>query len=123
MWEILETSNNVLVSKSVSYLDMLALEKNARIVLTDSGGVPKESCFFRVPSVSLDKYAPWPELVDIGWNIVAEVSEDGILEAMNGFQPGDAPGATFGDGRACEKIVDAVGIQRASPITVRDSNG
>ena len=96
---------------AVSFLDMVALEKEAKLVMTDSGGVQKEAYFFNKPCVILRSETEWVELVDNGNAIVADADENRILEAYNvlvnktdySYPP------LFGDGKAalfiCEEIV------------------
>ena len=67
----------------VSYFDMNELLKNTRIVLTDSGGVQKESFFFAKPCVTLRDETEWVELVDKGFNRLAGAEKDKITNAYN----------------------------------------
>jgi UDP-N-acetylglucosamine 2-epimerase len=94
----------------VSYLDMVALEGNARAIFTDSGGVQKEAYFAGVPCVTLRDETEWTETLAGGWNRLAGVNEQAILnayEAMEGFQRVSSRNY-FGDGAAADKIVDVL---------------
>lgn len=100
-----EISSNILIIEPVSYLDMLILEKNTRVILTNSGGVQKEAFFFRVPCVTLREETEWVETVEIGWNVLVGCDSDRIFQAavealaeMDSVFP-------YGDGRAAERIV------------------
>jgi UDP-GlcNAc3NAcA epimerase len=98
-------TSHLRVLEPVSYLEMLNLEKNARLVLTDSGGVQKEAFFFSVPCVTLREETEWVETVQAGWNTLVGADKTRILEAVRSFRPrGDLP-QVFGDGKASEKIV------------------
>jgi len=89
----------------VSYLDMLILEKSARVILTDSGGVQKEAFFFRVPCVTLREETEWVETVKTGWNVLVGSDPARIYRVALEAQPGVESAWPYGDGRAAERIV------------------
>jgi UDP-N-acetylglucosamine 2-epimerase len=96
---------NVRVVKPVGYLDMLILEKNARLILTDSGGIQKEAYFFAVPCVTLRQETEWVETVEVGWNMLVGADCREILDAVRGFYPPGERVNLFGDGQASAKVV------------------
>jgi UDP-GlcNAc3NAcA epimerase len=99
----------VLTIEAIGYLDMLALERGAAAIATDSGGVQKEAYFHRVPCVTLRDETEWTELVDLGWNRLAPPGRSElaaqILGAI-GSAGRDAP--LYGDGFAAERIALAL---------------
>ncbi|GAB6183591.1 UDP-N-acetylglucosamine 2-epimerase (non-hydrolyzing) [Thermodesulfovibrio hydrogeniphilus] len=96
--------SNLLIIEPVSYLDMLMLEKNARVILTDSGGVQKEAFFFRVPCVTLREETEWVETVETGWNALVGTDPDRILDTTLKAKPGTDSASSYGDGRAGERV-------------------
>jgi UDP-GlcNAc3NAcA epimerase len=92
----------------LGYLDMLMLEQNASLILTDSGGVQKEAYFFGVPCVTLRPETEWVETISAGWNRLAWGDAAVILDAARTVWPTNAPEPVFGDGHASERIVDAL---------------
>jgi UDP-N-acetylglucosamine 2-epimerase len=96
---------HVRVTEPVSYLEMLLLEKSAKIILTDSGGVQKEAFFFRVPCVTLREETEWVETVEAGWNVLAGWKPERIVHAVKRARPPSGSAAPYGDGRAAERIV------------------
>lgn len=93
----------------VSFLEMLELERNARLVMTDSGGVQKEAFFFERPCVILRTETEWVELVEHGAGIVAGADYRSIRDAYDRlahrrvtFPP------LFGDGHAAEHILTEI---------------
>ncbi|MDY7079294.1 MAG: UDP-N-acetylglucosamine 2-epimerase (non-hydrolyzing) [Chloroflexota bacterium] len=89
----------------VGYLDMLALEKHARLILTDSGGVQKEAYLFGVPCLTLREETEWVETVEAGWNLLLGAGRTAIVRAAREFRPVGSPPPLFGDGHASERIV------------------
>lgn len=104
-------SPNLQVIAPTSYLQTMLLEKNAQMIVTDSGGVQKEAFFHRVPCITLREQTEWLELVQTGWNklippVNSKVIFQGILEAMDkGLVDTVNNVDIFGNGHAAEKIV------------------
>lgn len=92
----------------VGFLDMIALERHARLVLTDSGGVQKEAYFFGKPCVILRPETEWVELIDQGQAILVDTDPERISNAASAFVHGGSPACPplFGDGHAAERIVE-----------------
>jgi UDP-GlcNAc3NAcA epimerase len=100
----------------VGYLDMLILERHARLILTDSGGVQKEAYFFAVPCLTLRRETEWVETVDTGWNRLIHPAGDpprasvmgedpaSIVQLARDFRPTGSPPPLFGDGHAADRI-------------------
>ena len=95
----------------VSFLEMIELEKNAKLVMTDSGGVQKEAFFFERPCVILRPETEWVEIVTHGAGVVADADFKRIIEgyrALSKHKVSFPP--LFGDGQAAhfilEKIID-----------------
>jgi UDP-N-acetylglucosamine 2-epimerase len=90
----------------VGYLDMVQLEVNARKILTDSGGVQKESFFAKVPCITMRDETEWTETVVLGANILVGADKAKILEAVERFEVNFSnTEPVFGDGDAAHRIV------------------
>jgi UDP-GlcNAc3NAcA epimerase len=107
---------NVRVVEPVGYLDMLILERNACLILTDSGGIQKEAYFFAVPCVTLRQETEWVETVEAGWNVLVGADRRKIVEAVESFYPQGERANLFGDGQASVKVVEILcGGKRHDP--------
>ncbi|MDP8236598.1 MAG: UDP-N-acetylglucosamine 2-epimerase (non-hydrolyzing), partial [Candidatus Erginobacter occultus] len=99
---------NVEVADPVGYLEMLALESRARMILTDSGGVQKEAYLVGVPCVTLRDETEWVETVETGWNILTGADREKIVETVRTFRPPPARPDLFGDGQASARIAGLI---------------
>jgi UDP-N-acetylglucosamine 2-epimerase len=102
--------SSVVMITPVGYLDMLVLEKHARLVMTDSGGIQKEAFFCGVPCVTLRPETEWIETVQSGWNVLVGANRRRIVDVVQQHVwPTSPPPALFGDGCASQKIVNLIG--------------
>lgn len=104
---LLASSTQLHIIPPVGYRQMLTLEKNARIILTDSGGVQKEAYFQRTPCVTLRNETEWTETIAAGWNRLAGTSTASIIEACS--QPFNGkPITEYGEGNAARQIIETL---------------
>jgi UDP-N-acetylglucosamine 2-epimerase (non-hydrolysing) len=99
----------------VGFYEFLLLEQNARLVLTDSGGVQEECCILRVPCVTLRDDTERPETIEVGGNILAGKKPDRLSELVTEMLGRPRNWANpFGDGDAAGKMLDALTSTRAN---------
>jgi len=104
----IEVEAPVRIVEPAGYLDMLALEQGARMIITDSGGVQKEAYLLGVPCVTLREETEWTETMEGGWNVLADADAGRILAAARRPRPFGEPSPIFGDGHAAERMVETL---------------
>ena len=110
IWQLyskIEHNKAIRLIEPVDYLDMIMLEKQAKTILTDSGGIQKEAYFHRTPCVTLRDETEWVETITAGWNQLAGYRKENILFCIeNKIRQTEID--EYGDGYAADKIVQTL---------------
>ena len=102
-------SNGIKVIEALDYLSFLQLERYARLILTDSGGVQEEACILGVPCVTLRNNTERPETINVGANILAGTDPKDIIEKTKLMLSKNIDWSNpLGDGNASKRIIDAI---------------
>jgi UDP-GlcNAc3NAcA epimerase len=104
-----EYAKSIQIIEPLGYLDMLVMEKNAKLIVTDSGGVQKEAFFQGTPCIYLFTNTPWPELVTLGWNTVVPPKSTAFIvknvKEVLAKKKGKS-GAPYGKGNSAELMLE-----------------
>lgn len=106
--ELIRTNPLLCLIPAVSFLDMIRLESNAGVILTDSGGVQKEAWFMEKPVVVLRDETEWVEIIEAGNGLLTGADQKKIVSAARKFlesSPGTYP-PIFGNGKAAHQILE-----------------
>jgi len=101
-----DLKNFVKLIDPVGYIEMLTLEKNAKKIITDSGGIQKEAYILGIPCITIRNSTEWVETIQDGWNILVDVDPGRIIDSVENFEPVSKRKNLFGDGNAGEKIAE-----------------
>ena len=103
-----EVAPHVRVVEPLGYLDFACLASQARVIVTDSGGLQKEAYWLGVPCVTARPSTEWIDTVELGANVLVDDDPDRLADAVaNARMPADLP-PLYGDGRASARIAEAL---------------
>lgn len=109
MQEFRLTPKDLTIIEPVDFLSFLQLGSNAKLILTDSGGVQEEACILGVPCVTIRDNTERPETLEVGSNILAGAKAERIVECVNIMLKKKKKWTNpFGDGKAAERIVKII---------------
>ncbi|MEZ5335338.1 MAG: UDP-N-acetylglucosamine 2-epimerase [Methanolobus sp.] len=104
---------SIRIIEPVGFLDFLQLEANARLIITDSGGLQEESCILNVPCVTLRDNTERPETVVAGSNMLASTNPEQILRAAEEMLKKERKWENpFGDGKSARRIIEIIRRER-----------
>ena len=105
-------TSNIDIIEPLGYLDFLHLCSKAKLVFTDSGGIQEEACILQVPCITLRDSTERPETIDVGSNILSNISSEEIINNAKSFLSKNKRWTNpFGDGKSSEKIVEIISSQ------------
>lgn len=96
-----------LLSEPVGYLDVVQLEKSARMILTDSGGIQKEAYWLSVPCGTLREETEWTETAKAGRNMLVGADMEQTVRAVRSFKPPVTHQVLYKDKKNGERIRQA----------------
>jgi UDP-N-acetylglucosamine 2-epimerase len=103
-----ELPPNVRLLDPLGYLDMAALCSQARVIVTDSGGLQKEAYWYGVPCVTARPSTEWVDTVEAGANVLADADPDRLAAAVAAARMPDDRPSLYGDGHASERVASAL---------------
>lgn len=108
--EAVFNSEQLLIIEPVSFFNIIALEKNCKMVITDSGGLQKEAFFFKKPCVILRPETEWVEIVENGNAKIVNANTSKIIDAVNYFNSKEdfTYPSFYGDAKAAEFICSEI---------------
>lgn len=104
----LDLSPHISLMRPLGYLELAALASQARVILTDSGGLQKEAYWYGVPCVTLRPSTEWVDTVRVGANVLVDDDPDAIAAAVAAARMPPDPPVLYGDGHASERVVQAL---------------
>jgi UDP-N-acetylglucosamine 2-epimerase (non-hydrolysing)/UDP-GlcNAc3NAcA epimerase len=107
LWVALEADANVRLVEPLDYLQTIALAEGARAVLTDSGGLQKETIWLGTQCLTLRPVTEWTETLDGGWNTLVDLDAGRVAEALASAPAGDPP-RLYNAGAAGAAVVAAL---------------
>ena len=115
LYQTVHANPNIVFIPPVSFMEMTALEQQAQLIITDSGGVQKEAYFFRKSCIILRAETEWVEIVEHGAAILCDADPERILRAYAHFEtsPNISFNPLYGDGKAANTILNTVLVQHS----------
>jgi UDP-GlcNAc3NAcA epimerase len=110
LFQSVQGNSYIHIIQPVSFFDIINLEKNSMMILTDSGGMQKEAYFYNKPCVVMRSETEWVEIVNAGAAMVCDADEEKIIQAFEYFRLNKLTSlpAIFGNGKASEFICDKI---------------
>ena len=104
----ISVNGRIRLAEPLGYLDLAALASQARVIVTDSGGLQKEAYWYGVPCVTARPSTEWVDTVEVGANVLVDDDPDRLVAAVaRAVMPAERP-ALYGDGRAAVRIAETL---------------
>jgi len=108
LFDQIEDNHNLIIIEPLSFLEITCLEKNAKMIVTDSGGVQKEAYFYNKPSIILRSETEWVEILREKAAVLTDADPKKMINGFHQFKDWKHPHfpSIFGDGNAAFEIID-----------------